>query len=697
MTTETFSVAAFSAYHDLFPKEIAALDEWQRDAQARRDRCQDAFMTLSIGVMGQMKAGKSSFLNQLLFNGSPLLPKAATPKTAALTRIRHGETPYFSARFFDPAAWAQMERLAASDAQDSIAQTAREMVEQARHSLGADIAHWLAQREVRIPASSIDELLGKMDDYVGAEGRFAAMVENSTLVLPLPELRDIEIVDTPGMNDPVASRTDRTREYMSRCDVVFLLSHASRFLDEHDQTLLAAQLPGKGVKRLVLVAAQFDSALLDDGDDRATLAETEANVTRRLTALAKRNLARLAAQREKLGYPEVARLLHSVDAPIFVSSYAEAFAHLPPAQWDEDLRTIHQRFTEMAEDAWSGAVPRQEDWRRIGNFAALRQELAQARAEKDAILAEQRASVEQDLRRSLDTLLENLSGQAHARIEFLRAHELADIEAHRAKAQKRVTAIAQTLSAYVLGKANEARAKSRDQKSQLREAASRATALQERTGYEKHRHRIKVSDSVWYKPWTWGSSHTEYYTETTSYQYLALPDAQEKLRLYFDEATDWLREQFAALIAPDRLSAGLRSELLAVLDTRSDDFDPHSLRALIEGTLARMDWPELDIEPPDVSTALAGFPLKVQDAGEVELLRQRQHEIVREMQQTLAETLDRAVTHSCAQLDALASQLHEALTQSLNEEIERRRQALTEKEAEIARLEDLLETIDNAR
>lgn len=39
---------------------------------------------LNIGVIGQVKAGKSTFLNTLLFNGNDVLPSARTPKTAVL-------------------------------------------------------------------------------------------------------------------------------------------------------------------------------------------------------------------------------------------------------------------------------------------------------------------------------------------------------------------------------------------------------------------------------------------------------------------------------------------------------------------------------------------------------------------------------------------------------------------------------------
>ena len=46
---------------------------------------------LNIGVVGQVKAGKSSFLNTLLFDGEEILPKASTPKTATLTRMEYSE------------------------------------------------------------------------------------------------------------------------------------------------------------------------------------------------------------------------------------------------------------------------------------------------------------------------------------------------------------------------------------------------------------------------------------------------------------------------------------------------------------------------------------------------------------------------------------------------------------------------------
>lgn len=56
---------------------------------------------LRIGIIGRVKAGKSSLLNALVFDGKDILPKAATPMTAALTRIEYSENVRAEVEFYD--------------------------------------------------------------------------------------------------------------------------------------------------------------------------------------------------------------------------------------------------------------------------------------------------------------------------------------------------------------------------------------------------------------------------------------------------------------------------------------------------------------------------------------------------------------------------------------------------------------------
>jgi GTP-binding protein EngB required for normal cell division len=54
---------------------------------------------IDVAVVGQFKAGKSSFLNNLI--GHPLLPVGAIPVTTAITRLQYGEKERLLVRHFD--------------------------------------------------------------------------------------------------------------------------------------------------------------------------------------------------------------------------------------------------------------------------------------------------------------------------------------------------------------------------------------------------------------------------------------------------------------------------------------------------------------------------------------------------------------------------------------------------------------------
>ena len=66
---------------------------------------------LKIGVVGQVKAGKSSFLNSLIFNGENVLPKASTPMTAGLTVLEYGDSNFFEVEYYDEKEWNEFVEL----------------------------------------------------------------------------------------------------------------------------------------------------------------------------------------------------------------------------------------------------------------------------------------------------------------------------------------------------------------------------------------------------------------------------------------------------------------------------------------------------------------------------------------------------------------------------------------------------------
>ncbi len=64
---------------------------------------------LKVGIIGRVKAGKSSLLNALIFEGVEVLPKAATPMTASLTILKYANTLSAEAEFYSPKDIAELK------------------------------------------------------------------------------------------------------------------------------------------------------------------------------------------------------------------------------------------------------------------------------------------------------------------------------------------------------------------------------------------------------------------------------------------------------------------------------------------------------------------------------------------------------------------------------------------------------------
>ncbi|GAA8249362.1 hypothetical protein HpNP102_12790 [Helicobacter pylori] len=70
---------------------------------------QDTDRDLKVGIIGCVKAGKSSLLNALIFEGIEVLPKAATPMTASLTVLKYAQNLSAEVEFYSPKDIAELK------------------------------------------------------------------------------------------------------------------------------------------------------------------------------------------------------------------------------------------------------------------------------------------------------------------------------------------------------------------------------------------------------------------------------------------------------------------------------------------------------------------------------------------------------------------------------------------------------------
>ena len=234
-------------------------DEQRREFEQKLDND-----VLTIGVIGQMKAGKSTFLNAFVFERD-VLPAATTPMTAALTVITYGPEEKIEVEFYTSDEWdeqrltAQRELTAdSSEAEKSKVQAAQELVEKSAR-IGSRLPELLGTKRT--------DTLDKLIEYVGADGQFVSITKSVKIYYPKEYLKGVEIVDTPGFNDPIVSREERTKDFLRRADAVLLMLYAGRPFDATDREIIFKNLSQCGIGKVVIGINKYDIPL-QNGDTK---------------------------------------------------------------------------------------------------------------------------------------------------------------------------------------------------------------------------------------------------------------------------------------------------------------------------------------------------------------------------------------------------------------------------------------------
>lgn len=303
---------------------------------------------LSIGIVGAVKAGKSSFLNACVFDGDEYLPKAATPMTAALTKISYSETPKAYIHFYSKEDWRDISEHAnkydveLQKAYDEYCNRMQKQMTQASYAnygMSSSINFLTKEEYEKRSFTNVSEtqkgskelvrmavdpelmsklgetdviegnIIEKLTEYVGANGKYTPIVSYVELQVDNPYVKDLEIVDTPGLNDPIVSRGIKTKQFLRSCNVVLLLSPCSQFMDQNTVSLMANRLPDAGVSDIIVVGSKLDSGILNESTKDFQVAYKKAVTSYKKQFInsmdAVRGIGRYSEMIDKLGKSEV--------------------------------------------------------------------------------------------------------------------------------------------------------------------------------------------------------------------------------------------------------------------------------------------------------------------------------------------------------------------------------------------------------
>ena len=249
-----------------------------------------------LAVAGQIKAGKSTLLNALIF-GSDILPSDDTPYTAKITEIRYGSDKKLKAIFYTKDEWQELK--------NEITEIDEKKVNYFKNFIEPDIKN---SSYIKFLNQTKEDDISNLKEYVAKGGVYTPFVKSVEIYYPAEILRSLVVVDTPGTNDPNIFRSKITLDWIKRCDAAIYATYAGRAFDESDIKFINEYLLSlENSKRIVAinkidVLRNFDEAkeLLENNKKNETYQKTVFNEASSFVFTA--GLYALLEEKEKNGF-----------------------------------------------------------------------------------------------------------------------------------------------------------------------------------------------------------------------------------------------------------------------------------------------------------------------------------------------------------------------------------------------------------
>ena len=229
-----------------------------------------------VSICGQMKAGKSTFMNYLLFETDrEVLPTDPVPWTAKLTMVKNGSKEKARILFHTDKEWEQLKLKGGVDSTEEEKNYFDTFIQPAidrAASKGIYAEQLIAKERKYLELPSIDQL----KEYVTAEGLYTPFVQSTEVTVPCQKLQNVILVDTPGINDPDESRSRITTEWIGKSSAVVYLFVANQPLSQADIDFIDVHLASVPPEFMVFALSKAD--LVKSGSISTVEAYVEANL-----------------------------------------------------------------------------------------------------------------------------------------------------------------------------------------------------------------------------------------------------------------------------------------------------------------------------------------------------------------------------------------------------------------------------------
>lgn len=239
-----------------------------------------------IAVVGQIKSGKSSFINALVQNPT-LLPTDVTPWTTAVTNLHFGQAApgNYAAifQFFSEGEWQGLaegggrireltQRLVPGFEPELLRHHVDALKRRAGARLGSEYgqllgrAHYFSAIQTDLLRHYVCSGDFSIDASAATAGKYSDITKTADLYCARgPFEYPVTVTDTPGTNDPFHIRDEITRRSLEAADLYIVVLTARQPLSESDVSLLRL-MHGLNRERIIVFVNRIDD-LADVGRD----------------------------------------------------------------------------------------------------------------------------------------------------------------------------------------------------------------------------------------------------------------------------------------------------------------------------------------------------------------------------------------------------------------------------------------------
>ena len=606
---------------------------------------------LKIGIVGEVKAGKSSFLNALIFDGNEILPKASTPMTAALTKITYADIPSAKIVFYSTRDWEKVQELSNEyDKEfDNHYSDYKKKHEERQKQFSANGINYsyieplkskeamkdIIKKKISLKLSSCKELtdmfnksnknlndyLGKtielkiknmkfeLNNYIGANGEFTPIVRHVELKMNNEMLKPIEIVDTPGLNDPIISRSETTKKFLSECDVVFLLSYCGQFLTKEDITFMTKTLPNEGIRNIIIVGSKFDSGILDDSNSKDI--KTAYNTSKAIyDKQARENIAKCLYN--SYNSDIITRIQDSLPQN-YISSIL--FSCFQKRKQGISYSREESHIIEQLKKHFNDFDDEEKKLLSLSGINDIRKKLFLTMKDKENIISEKNREILSDNKKILLNLLEDIMIQATQNKDDLKKYDKEQLENKLNLLENKLNSMRREIKNVFDDSSVEASEFLNDMKVDI---------------------DLEVENYIDFKIHTRSETkHEEFsrgflrlFTEHRTYEittYLAeISDVLSNMRKYIARCKKKTNEEFKNIINLRKLESTIKNIIIGAFDLSQKDFNENDILTPLKTVIKKIKIPEIEIEEEKFGNFIvekfSGGSVKGEDIHQLKLI-----------------------------------------------------------------------------